>query len=98
MPEMIKRDRLLVALGAFAPLGSRTNQANVPLQRVPQLRQFIETKLSQPAAHTCHSAIALARIHVIVYLIPAQAHCPKFHKNEALAIATDPFLPEQDRS
>src|SRR5436305_13922661 len=95
---MIKWDGLLIALGAFAPLSPRTNQADISPQRVPQLWQLIEAKFPQPASYARHSAIAFARIHVIVRLISAQAHCPKLQKNESLPVATDPFLAKQDRS
>ena len=91
---MIKWDASLIQFGAFAPFSPRTNQADVPLQRVPKLWQLIEAKFSQPAPHTCHSAIAFARIHVIVRLICTPAHRPEFEKSETLAIAADPFLSE----
>src|SRR5262249_34191068 len=94
VPKMIKRNALLIAFGALAPFSARTNQANVPLQGVPKLRQLIEAKFSQPAPHTCHSAIAFARIHVIVRLIRAPAHRPELEKNETFPVAADPFLSE----
>ena len=95
---MIKWDGLLVALGAFAPLSPRTDQADVALQGIPQLRQLIEAKFPKPAPHTCHPSVAFARINIIVCLIPVPAHRPEFQKNESLPVATDPFLAEQDRS
>src|SRR6266550_1994795 len=95
---MIKRDSLLIALGAFAPLSPRTDQADVALQGIPQLRQLIEAKFSKPTPHRCHSTIALTRIHVIVRLICARAHRPKFQKNEPFPSAADSFLAEQGRN
>src|SRR5438552_19123822 len=94
VPKVIKRDALLIAFGALAPLGAWANQANVAFQRGPKLRQLIEPKFPQPPTHTRHSGIAFARVNIFVGLIRTTAHSQEFEKNETFSIAAYSFLSE----
>src|SRR5438477_4615271 len=97
MPKMIKRDRLLIAFSALAPLGTRPNQADVAFECIPKLGQLIESEFSQPAPHRSHATVIFARINVFVGLVGAPAHGPEFEKNEPFAVTTNPFLPKENR-
>src|SRR5262249_44915307 len=96
MPKMIKWNRLLIALGALAPLRAWTNQADISLERVPKLRQLIESKFSQPTPHRSNTTITFARVNVLVLMIQAPAHRAEFEKNETFPVAADSFLAEED--
>src|SRR5438309_5192044 len=98
MPKMIKWDRLLIALGALAPLRAWTNQADISLERVPKLRQLIEPEFSQPTPHRRHATIIFARVNVLVCMIRAPAHGSEFEKNEPFAVTAYSFLPEENRT
>src|SRR4051794_40754006 len=74
VPKMIEGDCLLVTFGALAPLRAWTNQADVSFERVPQLRQFIESKFPQPSPHSRHTTIVFSRVNILVRFIGA-SHC-----------------------
>src|SRR6478672_10832350 len=97
MPKMIKWDCLLIAFGALAPLRPWTNQADVSFERVPKLRQLIESKFPQPSSHSRHTTIILSRVNVLVRFIRA-SHCSEFEKNESSSVTADSFLSEKDRA
>src|SRR5207253_7588876 len=86
MSKMIKWDGLLVALGAFAPLRPRTDQADVALQGIPQLRQLIEAKFPKIGRASCRERVENWRVGVIVCLIPVPTHRPEFQKNESFPV------------
>src|SRR2546423_2382781 len=94
--EMIERDRSLITFGALAPFRARPNQADVSFQRIPKLRQLVESKFAQPTPHRCDTNIPFSCVDVFIRLMGAAAHCSKFEKNESSSIAADPFLPEKD--
>src|SRR5215216_5082811 len=96
VPKMVKRDRLLVPFGALAPLRARTNQADVAFERVPKLRQLIESKFSQRPSDRRDTAVAFSRVDIFVCFLTAP-HRSEFEKNEASPVATDPLLSEKDR-
>ena len=50
MAEMIKWNLLVITIGALNPFRSRANQADFAAKNVPELREFIDTKLSQKPA------------------------------------------------
>src|SRR4029453_9016022 len=97
VPKMIKWDCLLIAFGALAPLRPRTNQADVSFERVPKLRQLIESKFPQQTPHSCHTTIVFSRVNVLVRFIGA-SHRSEFEKNEPSSVTADSFLPEKDRT
>src|SRR4030095_4993707 len=94
VPKMVKRDGLLIALGALAPLGARTNQADVAFEGVPKLRQLIQAKFPQPPPYRGDAMIAFSGVNILHRTIRALPHRAEFKKNEASAIAANPFLPE----
>src|ERR1051326_8998978 len=98
MPEMIKRDGLLIAFGALAPLRPRPNQANVAPEGIPKLRQLIEAKLPQPSAHRSHAMIVFACVNVIVWFFGPSVHCTELKKSKSSAVAAYSFLAEQNRA
>src|SRR5690349_15895884 len=93
MPKMIKRNFVFVAVHAFYPLGTRTNQAHVTFEDVPKLRQFIEPRFAQPSTDPRNPRIPFARIN-IVGLFRAIRHRAKLVSNESLAFPSDPNLVE----
>src|SRR3954453_23115182 len=93
---MIKRDCLLITFGALAPLRAWTNQADVSLERVPKLRQLIESKFPQQTPRSRHTTIPFSRINVLIRFVRA-SHCSEFEKNEPPSIPTDSFLAEKGR-
>src|SRR6478736_1114144 len=97
VPKMIKWDCLLIAFGALAPLRPWTNQADVSFERVPKLRQLVESKFPQPPPHSGHTTIVFSRVNVLVRCIGA-SHCSEFEKNEPSSVTADSFLPEKDRN
>src|SRR4029077_648656 len=94
---MVKRDCLLIAFGALAPLGAWTNQANVSFERVPKLRQLIESKFPQQTPHTRHRTIPFSGVNVLIRFIGG-SHCSEFEKNQPSSFAADSFLPEKHRT
>src|SRR2546430_8236557 len=96
--KMIKRDGLLIAFGALAPLRTWTNQADVPFQRVPKLRQLIESKFPQPTPDRSNAAIAFSRVDVFARLIRSLTHRAELKKNKTSSVAPDSFLPKKNRT
>src|SRR6476620_43773 len=97
VPKMIKWDCLLIAFGALAPLRAWTNQADVSFERIPQLRQLIESKFPQPTPQRRHTTIVFSRVNVLVRFIGG-SHCSEFEKNEPSSVTADSFLPEKHRA
>src|SRR5438876_6089664 len=98
VPKMIKWDCLLISFGAFAPLWTRSNQADVSFERIPKLRQLVEPKFPQPTPHRGHTAIVFSRVNVFVRVIRAPVHRSEFDKNESSSVAADSFLPVENRT
>src|SRR5262249_28991220 len=99
VPEMIKRDRLLIAFSALAPFRARTNQADVAFERVPKLRQLIQSKFPQPTSHRRNATIAFARVNAFfLSLVRLAVHRSEFEKNESSPVTANSFLPEKDRT
>src|SRR5437667_12538255 len=65
MAKVVKRDLLFVALDTFFPFRSRTDQAHVAFEHVPQLRELIEPQSSEPFSYWRNSGIVLARVKVV---------------------------------
>src|SRR6266480_539625 len=63
VPEVIKRNFFLVALGTLCPLRAWPNQAHVAPEHIPKLRQLVEPEFSQPAAQLRYSRVSLARVN-----------------------------------
>src|SRR6476660_1586718 len=97
VPKMIKWDCLLIAFGALAPLRPWTNQADVSFERVPKLRQLIESKFPQPSPYSRHTTIIFSRVNVLVRFIGA-SHGSEFEKNEPSSVTAYSFLPEKHRT
>src|SRR5215208_5078141 len=94
MSKMIKWDCLLIPFGALTPLRAWTNQADVSFERVPKLRQLIESKFPQQTSHSRDTTIVFSCVNVVVRFIGG-SHCSKFEQNEPSSITADPFLPEK---
>src|SRR5437588_8918075 len=82
MPEMIKRNFLLIALDDLIPLRARPDQTHIAPEHIPKLWQFIQPQLAQPAADSRDSRIAIARINVIQVRVAARNHRAEFMERE----------------
>ena len=97
MPEMIKRDRLLIACGALAPFRTRTDETDVALECIPKLRQLVEAKFPHPTPDRGNAPIAFASVNVVLSrLICPPAHRSELEKNETSPVAANSFLSEKD--
>src|SRR4030095_1046882 len=64
VPEMIKRDRPLIAFGAFVPSRAWADQAHVALEDVPKLWKLVEPQFAQPTPAARDPRIALPRVNI----------------------------------
>ena len=70
VPEMIERDRFLVSLRAFDPLRPRSDQAHLSAKHIPELRQLVESQLSQPTPHARDPRVVLTGIDIVRFSSP----------------------------
>src|SRR6266487_7015513 len=97
VPKMIERNCFLVALSASDPFRTRTDQAHFATKYVEELRQLIETQLSDPTPRARHAGIVLPGVSVARFFTRMHHHRAKFISDERLAPAADPLLPEYNR-
>src|SRR4029453_8004706 len=98
VPEMIKRNRPLIAFGAFVPLRARADQAHVALEDIPKLGKLVEPQFAQPTPEASDPRIAFTRVNIFVLLGRAQAHRSEFKSNERFLVPADPFLLKKNRT
>src|SRR5713101_4563749 len=82
MPEMIKRNFLLIAFDDLIPLRPRPDQTHIAPEHIPKLWQFIQPQLTQSAADPRDSRIALARVNIIQGWVAARNHRAEFMDRE----------------
>src|SRR6266699_1158592 len=92
VPEMIKWNRLLIALGTLGPFCAWANQTKIAFKDVPKLRQLIEVKFPQPTSNTCNAGIVFTRVNVFILFAATQTHGAEFENVETSSYPTNSSL------
>src|SRR5881275_1819480 len=101
VPEMIKRDYLLVTFGALSPFRAWADQAHVTLEDIPKLGQLIEPQSPQPVPSVHYAGIILPRIEIgrlnrHLFRI-GHKHRPELICRKDVTLVPDTQLPEDCR-
>src|SRR5262245_40236799 len=64
MPEMIKWYPLIILFSAPDPFRAWANQAHVPFEDIPKLRQLVEAQFPQPVPSAGHARIVVSRVEI----------------------------------
>src|SRR5215207_1400947 len=72
--EHVLRDAVLELLDEVGPLGAWTDEGHVPPEHVPELRQFVEIELAEPAADRRAARVIVSRPDRTGVVLRAQIH------------------------
>src|SRR5438094_1163632 len=93
VPEMIKRNYLLVTFGALSPFRAWADQAHVTLEDIPKLGHLIESQSPQPAPGTGYARIIVARVEIGRLLVQVtHEHRAELVCRKDMTFAPDPRL------
>ena len=81
----------------YGPLGSRADERHVAPQHVPELRQFIDARPAEQAAHRRASRVVVSRPDRTGLGFGVLVHRAELVDGELLAVQAHPLLPVEDR-
>ena len=99
VPWHIVRDLLRPGGRHVRAFGSRSDQAHLAFQHVPELGKFVEVPTSHEPADVQQTFVAVrGALDEVIGVLGVDPHAAQFTDPERNVMSADPFLPEEHRT